>query len=44
MVTHQIIEKKLVDFYLKKTGHYGNSVMQSIDVTKETLEEGQSKT
>jgi hypothetical protein len=39
MVTHQIIEKKLVDFYLKKTGHYGNSVMQSIDVTKETLEE-----
>lgn len=31
------IESKLIEFYLKKTGHYGNSVMTSIDVTEETL-------
>ena len=37
MITPQLIEKKLVDFYLKTTGHYGNSIMQSIDVTEETL-------
>lgn len=37
MVTHQQIEKKLVDFYLKTTGNYGHSLMTSIDVTPETL-------
>ena len=37
MITPQQIENKLVDFYLKTTGHYGNSVMRSIDVTTETL-------
>ena len=37
MVTHQQIEKKLVDFYLKTTGNYGHSLMTSIDVTLETL-------
>ena len=37
LITPQQIENKLVDFYLKTTGHYGNSVMRSIDVTTETL-------
>ncbi len=31
------IENKLIEFYLKKTGNYGHSLMTSIDVTQETL-------
>lgn len=39
MITPQLIESKLVEYYLKTTGPYGHAVMRSIDVSEETLTE-----
>lgn len=39
MITPQLLENKLIDYYLKTTGPYGHAVMRSIDVSAETLNE-----